>query len=204
MPHRIVSSLKREQARDAAALLGRAFCDNPGVCVVLDRHGREERQRLMTRAAYGFVQASLRHGEATAVIADGRLAAVSLVYPPGTYPPSVGAMFWMSLGPLRSSPRTIFRYARFDAYMRSRHVRAPHYYLFMLGCEPDLQGRGHGGALLRALNERVDGRGVLAYLETDKAENVGLYQRFGYEVTTDQLVLGTCRLWTMTRPVKAA
>ena len=39
-----------------------------------------------------------------------------------------------------------------------------------------------------------------AYLETDKAENVTFYQRFGFRVTAQEDVLGVPN-WFMLRPV---
>jgi hypothetical protein len=49
----------------------------------------------------------------------------------------------------------------------------------------------------RSVLVRTSG-GIAAYLETDKARNVGLYQRFGFEVVGEQAVLGMPN-WFMRR-----
>jgi ribosomal protein S18 acetylase RimI-like enzyme len=95
----------------------------------------------------------------------------------------------------------MLRLARIDAWMRQGHPAQPHWYLYMLGVEPRAHGRGFGGALLRHLSERADRDGVPAHLETDRPENVGLYQRFGYVVTEMAQVRGFSSLpmWRMLR-----
>ena len=52
--------------------------------------------------------------------------------------------------------------------------------------------------LLTAYCRRLDEGGLLAYLETDKAENVRLYERFGFAVTGEADVIGV-KNWFMTR-----
>jgi GNAT superfamily N-acetyltransferase len=72
----------------------------------------------------------------------------------------------------------------------ARHPTAPHWYLGTLGVEPSLQGRGVGTALTRSWLARVDPDGLLAYLETDRAENLPFYARFGFQPVAAFRVLG--------------
>ena len=67
-----------------------------------------------------------------------------------------------------------------------------------LAVDAHLQGRGVGTAMLRAYTGRLDATEQLGYLETDKPENVPLYQRHGFMVTGRQDVLGT-PTWFMER-----
>ena len=46
------------------------------------------------------------------------------------------------------------------------HPKAPHWYLHVAGCLPAAQGRGFGGAAIRAGLARADSDGISAYLET--------------------------------------
>lgn len=62
-----------------------------------------------------------------------------------------------------------------------------------------MQRRGIGSQLLEQFCRHVDQTGQAAYLETDKSENVRLYERFGFSVTKEVRLLGA-RTWFMWRP----
>ena len=59
----------------------------------------------------------------------------------------------------------------------------PHYYLSVLGTDPDQQGGGVGSALLGPVLDRCDADGIAAYLESSKESNVDFYIRHGFSVT---------------------
>ena len=77
----------------------------------------------------------------------------------------------------------------------------PHWYLDLLGVAPDVQGQGHGGALLAELLERVDADDAPSYLETDRRASRAFYERAGYGVVGEERVLGV-RVWRMQRPAR--
>ena len=54
---------------------------------------------------------------------------------------------------------------RLQEAMRKVHPREPHWYLYLLGTDPDQQGRGHGSAVLQPVLDRCDD-GLPAYLES--------------------------------------
>ncbi len=61
----------------------------------------------------------------------------------------------------------------------------PHWYLFFIGVTPELQGHGVGSALLRDVLDQCDRGGIPAYLESTCEENRRLYERHGFEVTSE-------------------
>jgi ribosomal protein S18 acetylase RimI-like enzyme len=71
------------------------------------------------------------------------------------------------------------------ADMEKHHPHEPHYYLEIIGTDPDRQGRGLGSALIEPMVERADREGVGMYLESSKESNVGFYARFGFRVTRE-------------------
>ncbi len=46
----------------------------------------------------------------------------------------------------------------------------------------------------------VDDAREAAYLETDRPENVSFYERFGFEVTGEQRVIGVANWFMLRRP----
>ena len=76
---------------------------------------------------------------------------------------------------------TPFRILSWVGEWARRDPSVPHWHLGPVAVEPDLQGCGIGTAMLHAFCAIVDSTGANAYLETDKSENVRLYQCTHYE-----------------------
>ncbi|MEQ8484951.1 MAG: N-acetyltransferase [Pseudomonadales bacterium] len=111
-----------------------------------------------------------------ALICDGGGA---LWLPPGEHPDSerMGAIMQGRLpDALAGELGAVFE--QMDGF----HPEAPHWYLPLIGVDPDRQGRGCGAALMRAAVERCDREGSLAYLESSNPRNISLYLRHGFEI----------------------
>jgi len=74
----------------------------------------------------------------------------------------------------------------------------PHHYLTILGVDPDHQGQGIGGALLRPFLEDADRDGAICYVETTRSRNVPFYERHGFVVADARNVEGV-PFWTFRR-----
>ncbi|MGW6917364.1 GNAT family N-acetyltransferase [Kitasatospora sp. NPDC054939] len=76
----------------------------------------------------------------------------------------------------------------------------PHWYLAVIGSDPDGRGRGHGSALLRSGLARADAAGLPVYLESSKQANLPVYEHFGFSVLGEvRLPGGGPTLWAMRR-----
>jgi GNAT superfamily N-acetyltransferase len=85
----------------------------------------------------------------------------------------------------------------------SRHdSTTSHWHLGPVAVDRDLQGKGIGSVLLSEYCRRIDQHHSAGYLETDKAENVVFYKRFGFEVIDEHQVLGI-QNWFMLRDARA-
>jgi GNAT superfamily N-acetyltransferase len=66
--------------------------------------------------------------------------------------------------------------------MEQWHPREAHWYLPLIGVEPNAQGKGLGAELMRYALARCDQERALAYLEASSPRNIPLYLRHGFEV----------------------
>lgn len=81
--------------------------------------------------------------------------------------------------------------------------RGDYWYLHIAGCDPAAQGKGFGGAAVRAGLDRVVGSGLPAYLETPLERNIGFYRAIGFEVVGDwQVGKDGPRFWSMWREAR--
>ena len=76
--------------------------------------------------------------------------------------------------------------------------KTPHWHLGPLAVATNKQGQGIGSALLTWFCHFVDEKKEAAYLETDKPENVRLYEKFGFVVKEEDVVYGA-KNWFMFR-----
>lgn len=101
----------------------------------------------------------------------------------------------------KATPGLIDRMADYDEIAARCKPPAPHYYLGVIGVDPDLHGRGFGAQLLTAFCD-LSARDHLSsgvYLETAEASNVGFYERAGF-AETGRGGLGGATLWCMYQP----
>ncbi len=75
-----------------------------------------------------------------------------------------------------------------------------YFYLHTLCVAPELQGKGLGGKLLRAVIEKSEQAGVYIYLETQTESNLSMYEKFGFELVQKQIVPKTdLPVWELMR-----
>ena len=88
----------------------------------------------------------------------------------------------------------IGRLQSFETYaMNLKKEFTDHYdwYLFNLSIKKDAQGKGIASKLMRPMLQFCDDERMVAYLETNKDSNVGLYQHYGFEVMSEGMVPNT-------------
>lgn len=182
-----------------ATVLSRAFYDDPVSVWMLP----DERKRAAQLAA--FFAASTRHhhlaGGGVEVAGDGaNIGAAALWDPPGAWKQSRGSQLRMvaamlrTFGPRLGAGRTV------DALLSANHPEAPHWYLAVIGSDPEMRGRGFGQAVMASRLDRCDAESCPAYLESSKLANVPYYERFGFVVTGEiTLPGGGPTLWPMWR-----
>jgi ribosomal protein S18 acetylase RimI-like enzyme len=196
----VAQPMAAHECAQTAAMLARAFRDNPGMVAVLNGDDASRRARARSPILLGFVAASHRYGTVEIVKQGEAVVAASLSFAPGRFPPPMGFELATAWAVARGRLARAHRFARWDHEVRRKHLRAPHFYLWFLGVEPERQGQGLGSELLRSLSSRADAAGLPCFLETDKQRNVGLYQNHGYRITSHDALPGIgTRVWWMQR-----
>ena len=118
----------------------------------------------------------------------GRLIGLSVVVPPGQWPLPLGAQARQMWGALRAMvirPAALSKGTRYLVRMEAAHPKDELWYLLLLVVDPSAQRSGIGARLQQEMLQMADKDGLDCYLETQKAENVPYYGRFGYGVTQE-------------------
>ncbi len=183
----------------ATELLTEAFEGQPPATHMF--HGPKARNKLAYFMGCGC-KYSLLYGECLST--DDRQG-VALWLVPGATHMTPGRMFraGMFAAPYRFGLRDFKAFGAFVGHTDKVHrqiLPEAHYYLLTLGVAPPSQGTGAGGNLLRDMLKRADKEHKPVYLETQRPENVSIYERFGFHVASETVISGLeLRNWGMVR-----
>jgi ribosomal protein S18 acetylase RimI-like enzyme len=92
---------------------------------------------------------------------------------------------------LHSGVGFIGRLLTYEKYaMNLKKEFTDHYdwYLFNLSIQQDAQGKGIASKLMRPMLRFCDDERMVAYLETNKEANVGLYKHYGFDLMKEELI----------------
>ena len=90
------------------------------------------------------------------------------------------------------------RFLYSGSIMAVHDLLEPHWHVGPVGVEPGFQSMGIGRAAMKLLCDEFDEHRRLAWLETDKPENVRFYIPLGFEVVAEVPMLAS-RFWFMRR-----
>jgi GNAT superfamily N-acetyltransferase len=187
----------------ASALLGQGMRDNPTHVCAFGNNPERRRQALVAMFA-PFMRRQAQEGVVFGAFIEDKLVGVSGFSLPGQCQPALKdklctlpALF-LICGPvgLWHVLWNLYRWTR--VWARRDANTPPHWHLGPLAIEPQWQGQGIGSALLKRLCDQLDQHQALGYLETDRQENVRLYERFGFTTVATEPVLGATH-WFMQR-----
>jgi ribosomal protein S18 acetylase RimI-like enzyme len=194
-----ISRLNRSEMSRAILTLARAFTNDPMFTWIFP--DPRERSRSLLRMNRVPLQYGVRHGRVTAV--NGAMA-VAIWIPPG-HAVTAGGMIRSGMISMlfgvgwRPFTRFVGANVAMGRFQRE-HVPEPHWYLLILGVDPEMQGRGLGSALVKEGLDRADETHRPCYLETSEERNVGFYERHGFVVVgTAPLGKGGPPGWAMRR-----
>lgn len=81
-----------------------------------------------------------------------------------------------------------------------RLVPFKHWYLYMVGVQPQFQRRSYASKLIRTMLERIDAEGIPCYLETLDERNMKIYEHLGFKIIDESIIPDTnLKNWAMLR-----
>ena len=190
--------------KETAGTLARAFHDDPpSIWLFPDENKRKTAMLGDFTAATRY---GLRYGH---VYVPGEASDGAAIWlPPGNPLVSTLGMLRVGFREMVFAPARVgfgylprfFRMVRQMEELHKRDVPKLHWYLMILGVEPERQGQGVGSALIDPGLARADRDRLPCYLETAKEINVDLYKKHGFEVLREVAIGGDGPpMWTMLR-----
>jgi GNAT superfamily N-acetyltransferase len=179
-------ALSRDEMNEAAMVAVRGFYTDPFFIFL------SPKARTRDRGLFLFFRTALVHlGPGGKIVTvrdeDERIVGVSAWLAPGGYPqPLVTQIAGMpgSFRALYRRPRALIDGTSYLNAVAKAHPKVPHWYLYLLVADPEMQRRGVGAMLMNDRLGHIDTDGVGAYLETQKEDNIAYYRRFGYELVS--------------------
>ena len=171
--------------RDVGALshaLGRAFFDDPVMAWMLPDDDVRKRKLHKLFASLTRYHHLARGGVEVAPDGDG-IGAAALWDPPGEWQTSRLSEYRAMPGLLMAFGASLRKGLELTEMMKDVHPEEPHWYLAIIGSDPNVRGKGFGQALMQSRLDRCDAEYAPAYLESSNPDNVPYYERFGFEVT---------------------
>ena len=92
---------------------------------------------------------------------------------------------------LHSGPSIIGRLLTYENYamnLKKEYTDNYDWYLYNLSIKKSAQGKGLASKLMRPMLEFCDAEKMVAYLETNKESNVGLYRHYGFDLMREELI----------------
>ena len=195
-----IGALDASEIEEALDVTARGMRDNPLTVAIFGDGAEKRRQRF--RRFMGGVARVLGWGPNMLVArdADGEIAGVCNMMPPGECLPSPSQQLRMLLSLLSNGPHVTGRTMRWLAVWTKRDPVKRHWHLGPLVVDAPLQEMGVGSRMMQVFCAQMDAAREDAYLETDKPENVRFYEWFGFELVGEQEVLGVSNYFMLRRP----
>ena len=79
-------------------------------------------------------------------------------------------------------------YENYAMNLKKQYTDHYDWYLFNLSVKKDAQGKGIASKLMRPMLQFCDDERMVAYLETNKDTNVGLYRHYGFDLMKEEVI----------------
>ncbi|MFT7594907.1 MAG: ribosomal protein S18 acetylase RimI-like enzyme [Paracoccaceae bacterium] len=190
-----------EDAPDVGRLLARAMMNDPLAAYMLPE--RSERKDLLPTHLGVLARYCAMFGEVYGLGAP--LEGCAIWLPPGKTDVTPEKASAAGLGDLEKAIGAA-AFARFFGvvehtnYVHQKMAREDHWYLQVIGVDPEIQKSGLGQKLLQPILSRADKGGHPCYLETFAQGTIGYYEKLGFETAASETdPISGLSYWAMTR-----
>ena len=181
-----------------AGVLSRAFYDDPYYVWIMPNSKKRLAQIhwwMTILLRYTFIYGSIHYtddhksvamwvGPDKPIIDDVKILSLGLIL----YPLKVG---------LKNFLKVLDISGQWDKEHKKLNKR--HYYLMVIGVEPEFQGKGIGSRLMQVGLKKADDEKLVCYLETVTEEDVRFYKKHNFEVIFNKGFGVNDQYWLMTR-----
>jgi len=190
--------LASSQRKPAAALMRRAFFDDPFFTFVIPDSLR--RGDILSWLFEKLILYGMLYGQ---VFTTPAVEGIALLLGPKY--PSLALRGTLRTGlfrlPLRLNWHEFARSTRLAIHADQLHkktVTGRHWYLNELAVDPGMQGQGIGQLLLQTVLEQANRQGLVCYLDTYNEHNLNFYERNGFTIAQHgRANPASPQIWTM-------
>lgn len=197
--------LKKDQIKPASRMLARAFRNDPVIKYAFTELGGNDPR---VPYAYEFMlRLGMKHGHTCTTSPE--LEGVAVWMRIATPYASVWRMLLSGafIPAIKMGWETGQRMQEFSRHLDKKHeemIHELHWYLQLIGVDPEYQGKGYASRLIRGMLAGADEDGLPCYLETELEENVPIYEHFGFHTLEEYIIPGTTvKMWLMLRPTSS-
>jgi ribosomal protein S18 acetylase RimI-like enzyme len=193
-----------DDVKRALPAMVRAFWDFPETLHLLP--SERKRKHALPRFLGSDMRDAHTQGGLRLAERDGKVVGALGFLPPGTYPPSWQRQLRQIVDLAPALPwgfhaaREGMRGSQQNAAQHRVHDE-PHYFIQVLGVDPDYQRKGVGTELIKPVLQEADAMGVGSFLFTATEANAAWYGSLGFETTKRYNPTPTWPdVWAMWRP----
>lgn len=196
MPEWRVRASSPGDVDEAANALSRAMVTNPNQTAIWKGEGEGERRRQ--QALMAMMLARTQSADLFVAESDGQIIGAMRMVESSSCQMSKRQSLAMLPRILATQRATTPRVLSWLGTWARHDPEERHLHLGPIAVVPEQQGHGVGSDLMGQFLERVGRDGLGSYLETDRPENVGYYECFGFVATGEDQVHGVDN-WFMWR-----
>jgi len=196
-------TLKNKDVKKGGSVLADAFQNDPIWKIVLEKYSFELKSEffeyaIITSLNYGKAYSPSENIEGVAAYLPSESADLSF----GKLLKNWGILktikIFLKMGKVMKDMMKIFDPLSTD---RKNNMKGKSYlYLTIIGVRTDLQGKGYGRKMLEGLIKESESKKIPIYLETAEAENVRMYEKFGFKLIKEiTLPIVNLPQWEMIR-----